>query len=389
MTELRLKRIAEPIRHPATAGDYVGLENVEGGTGRLLGVDSEADPASAIAFRAGDVLYGKLRPYLRKVLVTPFDGRCSSEFLVLRPVGTEPRFLAFLLLGDRLTQWAVTNSDGAKMPRTEWGALSQAVVTVPELTSQRAIVAYLDRETANIDTIVDKKRHLLELYIARSWRLLLALIDAAGAPRIALRRALESLTDGPFGSAFSSDDYSEDGAAVVRLGNIGFGEYRSQDQAYIPASLYQQFPRCHISPGDVLIAGLGDSNNHAGRACVAPDLGPAMVKGKCFCARVDRSRVDPRYLAWLLSSPLGAELVGAFGQGSTRTMINLRVVKALEVPMPPLGVQEAILGEFSHQHTRRARARRMTEHQIGCLQEMRQALITGAVTGQIDIPGAA
>jgi type I restriction enzyme S subunit len=300
---------------------------------------------------------------------------------------TDPRYLWWALHAavDGLHAIA-TGSTYPAITAQEVGGL--AIATHPA-ERQRAIADYLDREMARIDALIENKQRLVELYQSRSWRYLLTLIDDNRAPLLPIRRVLEFITDGPFGSAFSSNDYSEEGAAVVRLGNIGFGEYRYEDQAYIPMSLYQEFPRCHVATGDVLIAGLGDANNHAGRACVAPDLGPAMVKGKCFCARVDRSRAIPEYVSWLLSSPLGAELVGAFGQGSTRTMINLEVIKALDVPMPSLGAQLAIVEAFGVERARSRTAAEFARRQVALLSEKRQAVITAAVNGHIPIPGAA
>jgi type I restriction enzyme S subunit len=387
---VRLKYLARSVRTPADSGQYVGLENVESATGKLVPEASEIEPTSAVSFKVGDVLYGKLRPYLRKVLVAPFNGRCSSEFLVLRPApGVDSRFLSYLLLSDPVTSWSVTNSDGAKMPRTEWDVVGQTRVACPRPGEQTAIGDHLDRETARIDALIAKKERLLALSEERKWNRLISLIHQTDTRSLPIRRLLLFITDGPFGSAFSSSDYSEYGAAVVRLGNIGFGEYRSEDQARIPMPLYRQFPRCHVSPGDVLIAGLGDANNHAGRACVAPDLGAAMVKGKCFCARVNRSRVTPGYLAWLLASPLGAELVGALGQGSTRTMINLELIKSLAIPVPNVAEQESLIRDFDRERERIAAMSLGLHRQVALLRQKRQALITATVTGQIPVPGAA
>lgn len=70
---------------PGTANGrpYLGLEHVEGETGRVLGhADAKGVLSTTVAYRAGDVLYGKLRPYLNKVTVAPFDGVGSTEFIV-------------------------------------------------------------------------------------------------------------------------------------------------------------------------------------------------------------------------------------------------------------------------------------------------------------------
>jgi restriction endonuclease S subunit len=260
---------------------------------------------------------------------------------------------------------------------------------MPPPKIQRTIVDFLDRETVRIDALILAKRQMIELLEERVWSHFVQLVESAQAPIIALRRAITFITDGPFGSAFSSDDYAPHGAAVVRLGNIGFAEYRPAGQAFIPIDLFSRFLRCRVRAGDLLIAGLGDPRNHAGRACVAPDLGPAIVKGKCFCARVDSTLALPEYLALLLSSPVGAEAVGFAAHGSTREMINLEIVKSTPILLPTLGNQERIVRDVRAARATTSRTKDALLDQVDLLTERRQALITAAVTGQIPVPGGA
>jgi len=138
-----------------------------------------------------------------------------------------------------------------------------------------------------------------------------------------------------------------------------------------------------------LIAGLGDARNHAGRACVAPDLGAAIVKGKCFCARIKGDVASPEYLSLVLSSPLGAQVIGMAGHGSTRTMINLDVVKAARIPLPSLAYQREVVRRVSNERAQCQAVRSKLNSQIDLLIEHRQALITSAVTGGLDAPGMA
>ncbi|MFI2426292.1 restriction endonuclease subunit S [Streptomyces sp. NPDC018955] len=254
------------------------------------------------------------------------------------------------------------------------------------MASQRRIARFLDTETARIDHVAELRRMQRNLLTSRRWSHFQEILDAAAGPVIPLRRVVRSIIDGPFGSAFSSTDYVDEGAAVVRLGNIGFSEYRSIDQARIPMSLYQQFQYHQVLSGDVLIAGLGDARNHAGRACVAPDLGPAIVKGKCFRARMEPETADAEFIALLLSSPVGASAIE--GRGSTRSMINLEIVKAALLPIPELRAQRSVVTEHRKSWKRTKAAINACDLQLGLLSERRQALITAAVTGQFDVSTA-
>lgn len=165
----------------------------------------------------------------------------------------------------------------------------------------------------------------------------------AGYPRVALRRFVIEMADGPFGSSLTSSHYSDQGARVVRLGNIGSARFKETDAAFIPLGYFAELRRHEVKAGDLLIAGLGDDNHPVGRACVAPkDIGPAIVKADCFRVRLDESRLTHRYAAWALSSSVVSGLVSTLARGSTRARINLEMAREIVLPVPKLEEQRRI-----------------------------------------------
>ena len=142
---------------------YVGLEHVASWTGSLLPLDDQQSPESiSNAFRSGDVLFGKLRPYLAKAVTAEFGGLCSTEFLVLRPLAYDRRYLLYGMLTDGFVSLVDSSTFGAKMPRANWDFVGDALLPLPPLDEQHAIAAFLDRETERIDALVAKKRLLIE-----------------------------------------------------------------------------------------------------------------------------------------------------------------------------------------------------------------------------------
>ncbi|MGB3410547.1 MAG: restriction endonuclease subunit S [Microthrixaceae bacterium] len=303
----------------------------------------------------------------------------NNHIHVLRPTGSNGRYLTYAL---NAMDWRplVTGSTRDKLTQDD---MMRARVPVYDLDQQRRIADFLDAETARIDALITAKQQMIDLLDERRWLVLSKVIAKGGYPIVPLRRALTAITDGPFGSAFSSSDYSEAGVAVVRLGNIGFAEWRSGDLAHIPDDRFHEFQRHRVEPGDLLIAGLGDARNHAGRACVAPELGRAIVKGKCFCARVDGAVAVADYLAMFCSSPAGAAATSVEARGSTRLMINLDIMKAMNVPLPSLSHQITIVSSVRRAWAAIDLTRRGLQSQIDLLRERRQALITAAVTGEL------
>ncbi|MDF9868966.1 hypothetical protein ACWC9F_12300 [Streptomyces sp. NPDC001110] len=316
-----------------------------------------------------------------KAVCSNFCARISPER------DADPRFLTYVFAaayGQGLIQSAIKQTTGIQ--NLDAGAFFSASWAYPGLDDQRRIADFLDAETAHVDRATHLRNRQKELLSLRRWAHFQDALDATPTEIIPLRRVIRSVIDGPFGSAFSSADYTLEGAAVVRLGNIGFADYKVSEQARIPMGLYAKLRYHEVKAGDVLIAALGDARNHAGRACVAPDLGPAIVKGKCFRARIEEGVADSEFIALLLSSPIGASAVE--GRGSTRSMINLEILKSALLPVPSLGEQQRLAADHRRIWGRTAAAIAACERQLSLLAERRQALITAAVTGQFDVSTA-
>jgi type I restriction enzyme S subunit len=134
----RLKSsIGNVIEQTASArcGDlYIALEHVESWTGRLRPTGQDVTFDSQVKrFRAGDVLFGKLRPYLAKVTRAPSHGVCVGEFLVLRPSESDvyAPYIEKLLRSKPVIDAVNSSTFGAKMPRAEWQFMGSMSITLP------------------------------------------------------------------------------------------------------------------------------------------------------------------------------------------------------------------------------------------------------------------
>ena len=132
----------------------VGLENIEGKTGRFISTDTDFD-GDGVEFKKNDILFGKLRPYLAKVYLAEFNGNAVGDIFVYRPKrNTKPRFALYLMLSDKYIDVINSSTAGAKMPRVSSNFIANLPVSMPSRQEQQAIAAYLDEKTANIDRIV-------------------------------------------------------------------------------------------------------------------------------------------------------------------------------------------------------------------------------------------
>lgn len=343
--------------------------------------------------RQGDTIISTVRTYLRAVWPvqdSATDLVVSTGFAVLTPTRSiDSRYLGWLVQSDVVVEEVVARSVGVSYPAINPSDIGTVRVPLPPLAHQRAIADYLDRETARIDAVIEKKQRMLELLEER----LQVQVDLATVPGdeplVSLRRYVSDACDGPFGSALKSEHYTESGARVIRLGNIGRASWSDGDVARIPFGYWAELEHHHAQAGDVVIAGLGDEGNPVGRACVLPELGPALVKADCYRLRLREGAADGVYLAWYLSSRRGLANAERMAEGSTRPRLTLAKALALPIPLLTVDRQHAIARCLVDQFARFEAVKKPLSSQIALLQEHRQALITAAVTGDLEIPGVA
>lgn len=132
---------------PVDGGDtpYVGLEHLAQGFPAFVGRGTESEiKSSKTAFKTGDILFGKLRPYLRKGAQADFDGVCSTDILAFRTKsGCESAFLRFLVHSDEFIDHAKSTTSGVQHPRTSWPSLKEFRLSLPPLPEQKKIAQIL------------------------------------------------------------------------------------------------------------------------------------------------------------------------------------------------------------------------------------------------------
>lgn len=119
---------------------YVGLENIESNTGRYLPSSEKESVSSAFAFRKGQILFPKLRPYLNKVFLAPFDGLCSTEFHVLEGVTVSSEFLTLFLRSQLVVKQTKHLMSGNTLPRLQTEDIEALLVPEVDALLQKRIV---------------------------------------------------------------------------------------------------------------------------------------------------------------------------------------------------------------------------------------------------------
>ena len=144
---------------------YIALEHVESWTGRISLPDDEITFDSQVKrFQPGDVLFGKLRPYLAKVTRPQTAGVCVGEFLVLRATGdVTADFLEQKLRSKRVIDLINSSTFGAKMPRADWTFIGNLKFAYPSADEQLEILEHIQEKSAEIDQAISRAQREIEL----------------------------------------------------------------------------------------------------------------------------------------------------------------------------------------------------------------------------------
>ena len=144
---------------------YIGLENIESWSGKYIPSNSQFDKSQALIFSKGDILFGKLRPYLAKVFFAFDSGCCSSEFCIMTfSSNLNAHYYWNILISPTFINEVTQSTYGTKMPRANTDFIRNIFVPVPSKNDQNQIAKYLNIECSRIDAILSKTRSSIEEY---------------------------------------------------------------------------------------------------------------------------------------------------------------------------------------------------------------------------------
>jgi len=176
--EYKLEEVTEPIKdtyNPNGTNEYpyIGLEHIEQEKLRLNSVGVSSDVTSnKFLFKANDVLFGKLRPYFRKVVKPNFNGICSTDIWVFRAKkGFDQNYLYYFIANWDFVDTANSGEGGTRMPRADWNFLRTTEWSFPDLIEQRAIASILSSLDDKIDLLHRQNKTLEQLAetLFRQW----------------------------------------------------------------------------------------------------------------------------------------------------------------------------------------------------------------------------
>lgn len=419
---LRLKRavILSKARTDERPNDlrYIGLENIESWTGRLLGsVDKEigeedvAESSSVVNyFEPGDVLFGKLRPYLAKAHLVTEHSVGTTELLALKTKqNLHGRFLLYVLLSPGFIGLVNSSTFGSKMPRADWEFIGNVFIPRPSLAEQQAIADLLDRETAQLDNLIAEKERLLKLLAEKRRALITRIVTYGLNPNtklqdtglswlgripihwrtIRLKFAISKIDQGWSPQCYNYP--AEEGQwGVLKTGCVNGGAFNPEENKTLPDNIEPPL-EIEVNLGDVLMSRASGSTELIGSVALVNERSRArlLLSDKTYRIHLQADIVNPRFFVLLMGSAVLRCQIGAIISGAEGLANNIAQsdIRELLIILPPLD-EQCDIAEYAESQIKKLDALRgETEQTINLLTERRAALIAAAITGHLSVEG--
>ena len=391
---------------------YVALEHVESWTGKARPQsDSSLFTGQVKRFRQGDVLFGKLRPYLAKVTRISKDGVCAGEFFVLRPTdkAVSSAYLEHQLRAKHTIDVINGSTFGAKMPRADWQFCGNVPFPLPPSAEQLAIVRFLDWANGRLERAIRAKRKVIALLGEQKQAIIHRAVTRGLDPSVSLkpsdipwlgdipqhwevRRLKHSVSHIEQGWSPQCDAQpaGENEWGVLKVGCVNKDFFSPHQNKKLPAT----FPPNHsleIRDGDILVS-RANTRELLGLAALAENP-PAkrILCDKLFRFRTKSDCFNSKFLVLALRAKPSRAQIESSTNGASSSMQNIGqgVLKNLWVSMPAVAEQDRIVKHISVATQPVSAAISRLEREIELLREYRIRLVADVVTGKLDVREAA
>jgi type I restriction enzyme S subunit len=338
-------------------------------------------------------------------------GCCYSNFMQrLRTAESlRPRY-AWYLMNHRLLreQFDVYSNSTTGLANLNATILGKAQLALPPVGEQDSILRFLDIETAKIDALIAMQEQL----VARLREDRTATITHAVAggldPKVAMkdtgiewlgevpahwhqaqmRHIVDRIEQGVSPQAYA--ELAEDGWGVLKSGCVNGGVFQDIQHKKLPAE-FEIDPLIVVNEGDLLVCRASGSADLVGSTAIVRELKYRLILSDKIFRLIPSSRVRSDYLEWVMNSLIYREQVRGAISGAEGLANNLPIssLRSFRFPVPPLSEQKQIATYLAERCSTIDALTDKAQESTGVLREYRSALITDAVTGKIDVRGAA
>ena len=307
------------------------------GTGRLnKDIYAKQSSKSGIAFHQGDVLYGKLRPYLQNWLLPTFDGLAVGDFWVLQPQNADSRFL-YRLIQSRQFDEVANQSTGAKMPRADWKLVSKTVFSIPSNISEQAAIGTYFTALDSLITLHQRKCALL----FSPFQALISMMFTTSTFSWEQRKAID-IADYSKGNGYSKGDLTDSGTPIILYGRL-YTKYQfaisEVDTFAVPrnGAVYSQ-------GNEVIVPASGETAEDIARASAVEKSG-VLLGGDLNILR-PFDFINPLFLALAISNGEPQKELAKKAQGKSVVHIHNTDIQEVTIAYPSRTEQDRIVSVF-------------------------------------------
>jgi type I restriction enzyme S subunit len=313
---------------------FIGLENIESHTKRYLPEFVSNPEGTCHRFTKDHILYGKLRPYLNKVFLPKFNGKCSTEIIPLKPKnGYSREYVSMILQHQSFIAEAVKHSTGGRMPRADLRHLLRLRVNVPEAKEANAIGDNLQTKLAHIEAI--RQAALIQEEATSALQSAIFRKSLPWKPNEPLPNGwkwerLENLKENiQYGISLGKQN-KETGIKLVRITDIQNGNI---DWDNVPDCdcKDEDFTKYEIKNGDILFARTGATT---GKSVLVENPEHAVFASYLIRVQCNREKILPNFLALYFQSQSYWSQIEEGARGGTLEGFNATMLSGLLIPYP-------------------------------------------------------
>lgn len=384
---------------PSKSPNKIGLENIESGTGRFIETDSIFE-GNGVKFLPGDIVYGKLRPYLQKVWLATFEGNAVGDFFVFRvKQNLQSRFVYYIMLSDGFTNESNGSTFGAKMPRVSSEFILNMKWPCPPLHEQKSIADYLDEKCGKIDSMIEQIDKKIALYQRLRHAIITKTVTKGLETSASLRPSgVKWIGEIPmhweverFGyiawirarlgwKGLKADEYVESGYLFLSAFNIVNDKMNWENLNYINQFRYEESPEIMLHPGDILLVKDGAGIGKCARVDSLPK-GESTTNGS-LAVITPFETVNYKYLHYFIISDSFNQYKDILINGMGVPHLTQGEMKKMYLPVPPIKEQEEIAEYLDKkcQAIENNIAKYLKQKEL--LERYRKALIAQVITGK-------
>ena len=315
----------------------VEYEDIVSGTGRLnKDIYAKQSSKSGIVFHQGDVLYGKLRPYLQNWLLPTFDGLAVGDFWVLQPQNADSSFL-YRLIQSRQFDEVANQSTGTKMPRADWKLVSKTVFSIPSNISEQAAIGTYFTALDSLITLHQRKCALL----FSPFQSFISMMFTTSTFSWEQRKAID-IADYSKGNGYSKGDLTDAGTPIILYGRL-YTKYQfaisEVDTFAVPrnGAVYSQ-------GNEVIVPASGETAEDIARASAVEKSG-VLLGGDLNILR-PFDFINPLFLALAISNGEPQKELAKKAQGKSVVHIHNTDIQEVTIAYPSRTEQDRIVSVF-------------------------------------------